>query len=113
MVKPFYQLPAFKNMIIPLYSPRVKQMAGGKFGDRDAVALDLLEEVGFERDSSVPFKAAGRNATAMAAAGSVNLTILLFMVLYLFSSWRVGVSQDCWRARECPRRHTGRKRGRA
>lgn len=58
MVKPFYQLPAFKNMIIPLYSPRVKQMAGGKFGDRDAVALDLLEEVGFERDSHVAYKSA-------------------------------------------------------
>jgi ABC-type branched-subunit amino acid transport system ATPase component len=58
MVKPFYQLPAFKNMIIPLYSPRVKQLAGGKFGDRDAVALDLLEEVGFERDSYVAYKSA-------------------------------------------------------
>ena len=44
MVRPFYQLPAFKNMIIPLYSPRVKKLAGGKYGDRDAVALDLLEE---------------------------------------------------------------------
>jgi len=59
MVKPFYRLPAFKNMIIPLYSPRVKKMAGGKFGDRDAVALDLLEEVGFERDSLVAYKVAG------------------------------------------------------
>jgi len=59
MVKPFYQLPAFKNMIIPLYSPRVKQMRGGKYGDRDAVALDLLEEVGFERDSMVAYKSAG------------------------------------------------------
>jgi ABC-type branched-subunit amino acid transport system ATPase component len=58
MVKPFYQLPAYKNMIIPLYSPRVKQMAGGKYGDRDAVALDLLEEVGFERDAMVAYKAA-------------------------------------------------------
>ena len=58
MVKPFYQLPAFKNMIIPLYSPRVKQLVGGKFGDRDAVALDLLEEVGFERDSYVAYKSA-------------------------------------------------------
>ena len=58
MVKPFYQLPAYKNMIIPLYSPRVKQMIGGKFGDRDAVALDLLEEVGFERDAFVAYKAA-------------------------------------------------------
>ena len=58
MVKPFYQLPAYKNMIIPLYSPRVKQMAGGKYGDRDAVALDLLEEVGFERDAHVAYKTA-------------------------------------------------------
>jgi ABC-type branched-subunit amino acid transport system ATPase component len=58
MVKPFYQLPAYKNMIIPLYSPRVKQMTGGKYGDRDAVALDLLEEVGFERDAMVAYKAA-------------------------------------------------------
>jgi len=58
MVRPFYQLPAFKNIIIPLYSPRVKKLAGGKYGDRDAVALDLLEEVGFERDSFVSYKAA-------------------------------------------------------
>jgi branched-chain amino acid transport system ATP-binding protein len=58
MVRPFYQLPAFKNMIIPLYSPRVKRMAGGKYGDRDAIALDLLEEVGFERDSFVAYKIA-------------------------------------------------------
>ena len=58
MVRPFYQLPAFKNMIIPLYSPRVKGIVGGKYGDRDAVALDLLEEVGFERDSFVAYKVA-------------------------------------------------------
>ena len=58
MVKPFYQLPAYKNMIIPLYSPRVKKIRGGKYGDRDAVALDLLEEVGFERDAFVAYKAA-------------------------------------------------------
>jgi len=58
MVKPFYQLPAYKNMIIPLFSPRVKGLVGGKYGDRDAVALDLLEEVGFERDSFVAYKPA-------------------------------------------------------
>jgi len=58
MVRPFYQLPAFKNMIIPLFSPRVKGMTGGKYGDRDAIALDLLEEVGFERDSFVAYKIA-------------------------------------------------------
>ena len=59
MVKPFYQLPAYKNMIIPLYSPRMKQIAGGRYGDRDAVGLDLLEEVGFERDALVAYKVAG------------------------------------------------------
>ncbi len=59
MVKPFYQLPAYKNMIIPLYSPRMKQLAGGRYGDRNAVALDLLEEVGFERDAFVAYKVAG------------------------------------------------------
>ncbi len=59
MVRPFYHLPAFKNMIIPLSSPRVKQLSGGRYGDRDAVAKDLLEEVGFERDSSVISKPAG------------------------------------------------------
>ena len=58
MVKPFYQLPAYKNMIIPLYSPRVKKIIGGKYGDRDAVGLDLLEEVGFERDAFVAYKVA-------------------------------------------------------
>lgn len=58
MVRPFYQLPAFKNIVVSLYSPRVKRLLGGKYGDRDAVALDLLEEVGFERDSFVAFKPA-------------------------------------------------------
>ncbi len=58
MVKPFYQLPAYKNMIIPLYSPRIKETTGGRYGDRDAVALDLLEEVGFERDAHVAYKSA-------------------------------------------------------
>ncbi len=58
MVKPFYQLSAFKNLIIPLYSSRVKKLKGGKYGDRDDVAIDLLEDVGFERDSFVPYKIA-------------------------------------------------------
>ena len=58
MVKPFFHLPAYKNIVVPLASPRVKASSGGKFGDKDAVALDVLEEVGFERDSSVPYKTA-------------------------------------------------------
>ena len=58
MARPFYRLPAYKNLVIPLFSPRVKKLVGGKYGDRDATAIDLLEEVGFERDSSVPFKPA-------------------------------------------------------
>lgn len=58
MVKPFHQLPAYKNVIIPLYSPRARGLSGGKYGDRDAIALDLLEEVGFERDAFVAYKTA-------------------------------------------------------
>lgn len=58
MVRPFYHLPAFKNLVVPLCSPRVREAAGGGYGDRDAVALDLLEEVGFERDSFVAYKVA-------------------------------------------------------
>jgi len=59
MIRPFAELPAFKNLVIPLFSPRLKSLSGGKYGDRDSVAKDLLEEVGFERDSSVTYKAAG------------------------------------------------------
>jgi branched-chain amino acid transport system ATP-binding protein len=58
MVKPFFHLPAFKNLIVPLSSRRVRSTSGGGYGDKDAVALDILEEVGFERDSSVPYKTA-------------------------------------------------------
>jgi len=58
MVKPFSHLPAFKNLIVPLSSRRVRSQAGGGYGDKDAIALDVLEEVGFERDSSVPYKTA-------------------------------------------------------
>ena len=59
MVRPFSNLPAYKNLIIPLFSPRVRKLKGGKFGNRDEIAIDLLEEVGFERDSLVPYKSAG------------------------------------------------------
>ncbi|MFQ6118155.1 MAG: ABC transporter ATP-binding protein, partial [Candidatus Bipolaricaulia bacterium] len=47
-----------KNLIIPLYAPRVRRRAGGGFGDRDAVAIDILEEIGFERDSPFLYKPA-------------------------------------------------------
>lgn len=57
MVKPFYHLPAFKNLIIPLSSPKVKRM-GENYGDKDSISLDILEDIGFERDSSVPYKPA-------------------------------------------------------
>jgi len=62
IVRPYYSLPAYKNLIIPLFSPRARKMGGwrggGKYGDRDAVAVDILEELGFERDSRVPYKLA-------------------------------------------------------
>jgi branched-chain amino acid transport system ATP-binding protein len=59
MVRLFYNLPAFKNLIIPLSSSRVKRLRGGEYGERDDVAVDLLDDMGFERDSFVPYKLAG------------------------------------------------------
>ena len=54
-MRPYYSLPAYKNLVIPLFSPRARRTGGwrggGKLGDRDAVAIDILEEIGFERDS--------------------------------------------------------------
>lgn len=58
IMRPYYTLSAFKNLIVPLYSPRVKRASGGKLGDRNAVAIDILEEIGFERDAYVPYKLA-------------------------------------------------------
>jgi ABC-type branched-subunit amino acid transport system ATPase component len=58
VMRPFYSLPAFKNLIIPLSSPRGKRAGSGKLGDKDAVAIDILEEIGFERDAYVPYKEA-------------------------------------------------------
>ncbi len=62
VMRPYYSLPAYKNLIIPLWSPRVRRLGGwrggGKHGDRDTVAVDILEEIGFERDSYVPYKLA-------------------------------------------------------
>jgi branched-chain amino acid transport system ATP-binding protein len=62
IMRPYYSLPAYKNLIIPLWSPRARKSGGwrggGKHGDRDTVAVDILEEIGFERDSKVPYKMA-------------------------------------------------------
>lgn len=62
IMRPYYSLPAYKNLIIPLWSPRARTTGGwrggGKTGDRDTVAVDILEEIGFERDSRVPYKLA-------------------------------------------------------
>lgn len=62
IMRPYYSLPAFKNLIVPLWSPRARKAGGwrggGKHGDRDTVAVDILEEIGFERDSRVPYKLA-------------------------------------------------------
>ncbi len=62
VMRPYYSLPAFKNLIVPLISPRARRTGGwrggGRLGSRDAVAVDILEEIGFERDSYVPYKMA-------------------------------------------------------
>ncbi len=62
VMRPYYSLPAFKNLIVPLFSGRARRSGGwrggGKLGSRDTVAIDILEEIGFERDSYVPYKPA-------------------------------------------------------
>jgi branched-chain amino acid transport system ATP-binding protein len=62
IMRPYYSLPAYKNLIVPLFSPRAKRTGGwrggGRLGDRDTVGIDILEEIGFERDSFVPYKLA-------------------------------------------------------
>ena len=58
VVRPYPSLKAFKNLIVPLWSKRARRFASSRGGDRDAVAIDLLEEVGFERDAFVPYKLA-------------------------------------------------------
>jgi branched-chain amino acid transport system ATP-binding protein len=58
MVRMFYHLPAFKNIIIALCSPRVKRRKGGRYGERDDMAVEHLDEFGFERNSKVPYKLA-------------------------------------------------------
>ncbi len=55
-IRPFYKIPVYKNVVISLCSERVKRLKGGKFGRRDEVAIDLLEELGFERDSRLLYK---------------------------------------------------------
>ena len=63
VMRPYFTMPAYKNLVIPLSSPRAKRVGGwrggGRHGDRNTVAVDILEELGFERDSRVPYKLAG------------------------------------------------------
>lgn len=59
MVRLFYNLPAYKNLIIPLCSSRVRRLGAGRYGEKDDMAVDLLDDMGFERDSFVPYKTAG------------------------------------------------------
>jgi branched-chain amino acid transport system ATP-binding protein len=62
IMRPYYSLPAYKNLVIPLFSPRARRTGGwrggGRLGDRNTVGIDILEEIGFERDSYVPYKTA-------------------------------------------------------
>jgi len=62
IMRPYYSLPAYKNLVVPLFSPRAKRTGGwrggGRLGDRNTVGIDILEEIGFERDSYVPYKLA-------------------------------------------------------
>ena len=58
VMRPYHSLPAFKNLIVPLNSPRIQRTEGGRLGGKESVAIDILEEIGFERDAYVPYKIA-------------------------------------------------------
>ncbi|MCB2226873.1 MAG: ATP-binding cassette domain-containing protein [Desulfarculaceae bacterium] len=62
VMRPYYSLPAYKNLIVPMFSRRARRTGGwrggGRMGSRDTVAVDILEEIGFERESYVPYKTA-------------------------------------------------------
>ncbi|MFQ5843869.1 MAG: ABC transporter ATP-binding protein, partial [Planctomycetota bacterium] len=59
VMRPYARLRAYENLVVALSSPRARRLGGGGRGDRDVVAVDLLEELGFERDSRVPRQGAG------------------------------------------------------
>ena len=67
IMRPYYSLAAYKNLVIPLFSPRARRTGGwrggGRLGDRNTVGIDILEELGFERDSFVPYKMASNLPT--------------------------------------------------
>jgi branched-chain amino acid transport system ATP-binding protein len=74
VMRPFTGLRTFENLVVALSSPRARRGRGdrhwgsggsgsGHQGERDTVALDLLEEIGFERDSPLPFQRAGTLST--------------------------------------------------
>src|SRR4030043_284270 len=101
MARAFHKLPAFKNLIVPLYSPRGKRVGGGKYGERDDVAIDLLDDLGFERDSAVPYKAAGSlphgYLKRLDLARCMALRPDLLILAELFSGGgRWGGSGGCW-----------------
>ncbi|MCF8032518.1 MAG: ABC transporter ATP-binding protein [Desulfarculaceae bacterium] len=62
VMRPYFSLPAYKNLIVPMFSRRARRTGGwrggGRMGSRDTVAVDILEEIGFERESYVPYKMA-------------------------------------------------------
>jgi len=95
MVKPFYELPAFKNVVVALRSPRVmKNVRGGKYGERDDVAIDLLEEVGFERDSFVPYRLASALPHGYLKRMELARCMALRPELYIFDELFSGMSMS-------------------
>lgn len=59
LARPFYNMSVYKNVVIAVNSSRARKHMHGKYGDRDEVAIQLLEDVGFDRDSQIPYKNAG------------------------------------------------------
>jgi branched-chain amino acid transport system ATP-binding protein len=50
VLRPFYSVPAYQNVVLSLLSPRAKRIRHlRRFGQAEQIAMDLLELLGFER----------------------------------------------------------------
>jgi branched-chain amino acid transport system ATP-binding protein len=58
MARPFHDLKVVQNLVVAVSAPRPRRRLGARFGDRDELALHLLEDVGFDRDSPIPYQRA-------------------------------------------------------
>jgi len=86
MVRMFYNLPAYKNVIIPLCSTRVKRRRAAAWGKE--TWRSSCGRIRVERDSMVPYRWRTAPAWILEAVGSRKAMALRPEVLLLMSFFR-------------------------